>query len=388
MVHITELSAIIQLFFLWNKARCDCLVQIMISLYSTRTVNVSILSEAFVGNAKQESNYKRIIRFLAWLRVNANIQLRLGKLVLEILNVKGKRVHISMDRTCWKFGATNINFLVVAIHHHGVGIPIYFKLLPTRTKNGNSDTEQRISILSHVISLVGVENIICFSADREFIGVQWFGYLQTIGIPFTIRIKENTLVARPQSEHETAVKEICKRVRKGKQKIFKGVFRIWGMDLHLAASRNQKGDLLILASNISSRSIVIYYLKRWSIETLFKYLKTNGFNFEDTHVQTPKKLETMFFALTLVVVWTLKVSHSLKSEFPLKHAAHGRKRVSYFRRGLTAIRSCIHNLVYCLDTFLQYVHLMISNLCTENLLNEIPKRKSRIIQGRMVWRLR
>ena len=149
MGHITELSAILQLFFLWNKARCDCLAQIMIALYSTRTVNVSILSEAFVGNAKPESNYKRIIRFLAWVRVNTNIQLRLGRLVLEILNVKGKRVHISMDRTCWKFGVTNINFLVVAIHHHDVGIPIYFKLLPTRTKNGNSDTEQRISILEY-----------------------------------------------------------------------------------------------------------------------------------------------------------------------------------------------------------------------------------------------
>ena len=75
MGHITELSAIIQLFFLWNKARCDCLAQIMIALYSTRTVNVSILSEAFVGNAKPESNDKRIIRFLAWVRVNTNIQL-------------------------------------------------------------------------------------------------------------------------------------------------------------------------------------------------------------------------------------------------------------------------------------------------------------------------
>ena len=166
------------------------------------------------------------------------------------------------------------------------------------------------------------------------------------------------------------------------------MLRIWGMDLHLAASKNKKGDLLILASNISSQSIVTYYLKRWSIETLFKYLKTNGFNFEDTHIKTPKKLETMFFILTLVVVWPLKVSHSLKSKVPLKPAAHGRKRVSYFRRGLTAIRSCVHNLVYCLDTFLQYVHLMISDLCTETLLNEIPKHKARTIQERMAWGLK
>ncbi len=387
MEHITELSAILQLFLLWNKARCDCLAQIMIALFSARTVNVSILSEAFVGNAKPESNYKRIIRFLAWVRLTADLQLRLGSLVLEVLGLRGKPVHISIDRTCWKFGLMHINFLVVAIHYQNVGIPIFFRLLPVKTKNGNSDTGHRINILEHVISLVGVQNIICFSADREFIGVQWFRYLIKMEVPFAIRIKENTLLMRPQSEHETAVKCVCSRVRKGRKKIFKRAFRIWGIDLYLAVSRNREGELLIIASNISSKSVLKYYSLRWSIETLFKYLKTNGFNFEDTHIQTPRKLEAMFLTLTLVVVWTLKVSQSVKSESPLRRATHGRRRISFFRRGLTAIRSCIHNIVYRLEELIYYVHLLTTGICMEVLMNEIPRHKARLIQARLAWKL-
>ena len=95
----------------------------------------------------------------------------------------------------------------------------------------------------------------------------------------------------------------------------------------------------------------------------------------------------MFFVLTLVVVWTLKVSQSLKAESPLKRAKHGRRRVSYFRRGLTAIRSCIHNVVYCLGELMYYVHLLTTGICMEVLDNEVPKHKAQLIQARLAWEL-
>ena len=50
-VHIYMLAAIFQLSLEWNKARCFCLAQMIIGIFNTRTVNLSILSEAFAGNA-------------------------------------------------------------------------------------------------------------------------------------------------------------------------------------------------------------------------------------------------------------------------------------------------------------------------------------------------
>ena len=134
MEHIIELSAILQIFFSWGKPRCDCLSQIIVSLFSTRTVNLSIVANAFVGEAKSESCYKRIMRFLCFLKPGKFLKNKLGELVLNVLGLKNKKVHLAMDRTCWKFGKRHINFLVLTVNYFNFGVPVYFKLLPKKTK--------------------------------------------------------------------------------------------------------------------------------------------------------------------------------------------------------------------------------------------------------------
>lgn len=386
MDHIIELSAILQLFLLWNKARCDCLSQLIIALFTTRTVNISILSQAFLGNAKAESSYKRIIRFLKWVKLTSLLKYKIAKIILSVLNLKGKKVHLSMDRTCWNFGKKSINFLVIGVYFHKISVPIFFKILPNRTKKGNSNTKHRITILKHAIRLVGVKNIMSFAADREFVGTDWFNYLVKECVPFVIRIKENTILINSRTNRKTSVKELCKRIRKNKKKIFKDEFEVWGLILNLAVARNDKGDLMIIASNINSKSLFKHYLKRWGIETFFKYLKKHGFNLEDTHIISKKNLEVMFFVLSLSVVWTLKVSKSVSSKHPLKNATHGRKRTSFFMRGLKTIRNCIYNITLYLEKFIHYAHLIISGIALEILLKRVPKIKIRRILLRMTCR--
>ncbi len=51
----------------WNKARIKFIAFIarfLLALYAVRTVNLSVLADAFSGSAKQESNDKRLQRFL------------------------------------------------------------------------------------------------------------------------------------------------------------------------------------------------------------------------------------------------------------------------------------------------------------------------------------
>ena len=84
MNHIIELSAILQLFLLWNKPRSDCFAQIIIALFATRTVNISILSEAFLGNAKPESSYKRITRVLRWVKLTRIFKRKSAKIILLV----------------------------------------------------------------------------------------------------------------------------------------------------------------------------------------------------------------------------------------------------------------------------------------------------------------
>jgi hypothetical protein len=215
MDHINELTSILQVFFLWNKSRCHCLAQVMIALFTTRTVNMSILSESFVGRAKSDSYYKRIVRFFSWLSPTACLKMKLGKAVLAILGIK-ENISLSIDRTDWALGSSKRNFLIVGVCYRKVCVPIYWNLLPKKNKNGACSNRQMISILKKIVSMIGIENIQSIAADREFVGTKWFHFLVDEGIPFVIRIKENTLIKRPGTDRPTSAKELCKRIKNGR----------------------------------------------------------------------------------------------------------------------------------------------------------------------------
>ena len=48
--------------------------------------------------------------------------------------------------------------------------------------------------------------------------------------------------------------------------------------------KDGKVDFCIIVSFNKPDEALEYYSKRWQIETLFRALKTSGFNLEDTHV--------------------------------------------------------------------------------------------------------
>jgi len=49
-------------------------------------------------------------------------------------------------------------------------------------------------MLSEFIEIFGVEKIASLTANREFTGEKWFSWLKEKGIPFVIRLKNNTLI--------------------------------------------------------------------------------------------------------------------------------------------------------------------------------------------------
>ena len=64
MNQLNELSAILNERFHWNKARMDCFVGMMVGVIKARSVNLTEIALMFSDRAKQESNYRRIQRFL------------------------------------------------------------------------------------------------------------------------------------------------------------------------------------------------------------------------------------------------------------------------------------------------------------------------------------
>ncbi len=99
-----------------------------------------------------------------------------------------------MDRTNWKFGRSDINFLVISIIAGKVSIPLVWKVLPKKTKRGNSNTNQRIALTNRLLKILPAKDIYVLTMDREFIGKKWLKYLNQKNIGYIARIKMNTLV--------------------------------------------------------------------------------------------------------------------------------------------------------------------------------------------------
>jgi transposase len=252
-----------------------------------------------------------------------------------------EKVFLTMDRTNWQYGTKDINILMVGVVYKGIAIPIVWEILD---KRGNSNTAERIKIINRIISYFGQERIAGILADREFIGKEWFKYLENLKNPFVIRIKANTLVPNARGE-ATQVSNLFRELRPGEFRKLDGKRHVWDTDLFLSALRLDDGELLILASNQDQMCPLELYKRRWEIETLFSCFKGRGFNFEDTRITKTKRINRMVTVLALAFCWAHKCGEwKIENVAKIRIKKHGRPEKSIFRYGLDAIIEAIFSL--------------------------------------------
>ena len=118
-----------------------------------------------------------------------------------------------LDRTNWKFGKQDINFLVLAAKVGPVTFPLFFSLLDHQ---GCSDFGQRQALLEKFRKTFGFQFIRSFAADREFIGKEWIQYLCDHDIPFLSALRT---IAWPNGVQEKDLLRISlpifKKAKKG-----------------------------------------------------------------------------------------------------------------------------------------------------------------------------
>jgi hypothetical protein len=130
----------LQAHFHLDARRLEFIARFIIALLKVRTVDLAQIAVALNGRALLESNTKRARRFLEFDLA----QKLVAQFVLSL--VPDEKLVLCMDRTNWKFGATSINFLVIAIAFGGIAIPIAWKNLG---KDGNShQTERQTGVIS------------------------------------------------------------------------------------------------------------------------------------------------------------------------------------------------------------------------------------------------
>lgn len=353
----SELKGILGDFLKWNNARLTCFTQILLALFSVRTVNLRELSIAFASNALIDSRYKRVKRFFATFKIDMDL---IARWVFNLFFSKEDKLYLTIDRTNWFFGKAKINILTIGIAHEGIAIPVLWTLL---NKAGNASAAEHQAILERFIKIFGKENIAGVLGDREFASGELFSWFNKNKIPFYIRIKESSNVYIKNKKIFTAEK-IFNRLKLRENKPFMMKISMYGQKIYLAGARSERGELMIVATNKNPNNAIAIYLRRWEIECLFQSLKGRGFRFEETHMTRLDRIEKLMALLTIGFCWAHKVGEWRAKSKPIvfnKHRNSQRPQYTYFRYGFDLIRDALFNLPKRTKEFKKYIKQIIVN---------------------------
>lgn len=279
--------------------------------------------------------------------------------VIHCFCLSGQALYLSMDRTNWRWGKRDINILMLSIVYKGIAIPLFWTLL---AKRGNSDTKERIEIIQRFIIQFGKSMIAGILADREFVGDNWFAWLLIEKISFCIRIKNNVITTNARGL-EVSIDALFYDLKPGEQRVIQDLRKLWKQKVYLSALRLADGELLIVATDHLMDKPIQHYALRWEIETLFSCLKGRGFNFEDTRMTQPERIEKLLVLLSLAFCWAHKTGEWRHTQKAIKIKKHGRKSTSYFRYGLDLLRDAAFNSCQRMHRFASNI---LSFLCVNS----------------------
>ena len=306
MQHLEKMKEVFSQYYKWNPKRIGFFGNLISSIIRSRSVNMQKVAENIEGSAKTESNYRRIQRIFKDQELDFDMTARLLSTVLP----DNEKWVLTMDRTNWKLGKSNINLLVLAVAYKGMAIPLLWTFL-TKTedssegKRGNSNFEERRELIEKFVELFGANRIDALTADREFIGKEWFEWLSEQNIPFVIRVRNNSLIDKGEFGDRN-VNELFTYVRKNEFCAF-GQTTLFDTALHLGGIKASKADeaLILVSNHKMNKGTIATYQKRWEIETMFGALKSKGFNFEESKMGEQDKVLKLMAFLSISFVWSI-----------------------------------------------------------------------------------
>ncbi len=103
-----------------SKDRVETLALIVVAMVSARTVNLSHLAAERPGSALIASTYRRLQRFFQHVRLGRDWSAPLAARLAGL----GGCWYLALDRTQWRIGSREVNFLVLAAVTRRFRVPL------------------------------------------------------------------------------------------------------------------------------------------------------------------------------------------------------------------------------------------------------------------------
>lgn len=317
-----------------NLARKTFVSLFIIALVQLRKVQFCELATVLNDEAKITSNQNRIEDFFR--EVDINFQ-TVARIIMTLLPKKVK-LRLTIDRTEWDFGKCQVNILMVLVGCGDLQLPLYWELLDN--KSGNSNSQDRIDLLTKCFAIVDIKRIGLVVGDREFVGHKWIKYLKDNKLPFVMRFPKHHLITTI-NEETYAITDLNLAIGTSCSFNECQVDGCWGKAW---IKRLNEDEYLYLFGSIEVKFLGQLYRKRWSIEAFFQNLKLRGFNLESTHLRSLEKLSKLVALVSLA--YALCASFGLyyhQKVQSIKRKKHGYKANSFARHGLNQLRTILRS---------------------------------------------
>ena len=108
-----DLTSILQVYLQdkMNLARIKFISLFIVALCKVQTVGFEKLANAFENQADASSSLRRIQRFISSFHLDIDL---ISKIIFQLLPEK-ENLQLSIDRSNWKFGQSNINIFMLAV---------------------------------------------------------------------------------------------------------------------------------------------------------------------------------------------------------------------------------------------------------------------------------
>jgi hypothetical protein len=310
----------------------------------------------FLGNTQTDSrsHYQRIKRWFWDSLAEKYVWLILLETAAGLL--KKMTSILIIDGTSWEWGGKTFHFLTLSVLYKGVAIPIWWVELGRLGVSNQKQREVLVRGALKVLKLLGKTLI----GDKEYLGERWFKYLKTNGLHFVIRLRDKAYLQAIQASGKP-IETLEKKAKKRLGKVFAKSFELEGESyfLVLTAYKNRSGkvEILRLVTTLEQphKAVELYKL-RYRIESMFKHLKSNGFDLEALNLKSSRKIRLMM--ALVVLAYTLSVVYGLKGYKrkypPLKH---GSPAMSVFRVGIELWQNHLATFELFLEKLISFFNL-------------------------------
>ena len=225
--------------------------------------------------------------------------------VLKNFKAEDNKVLIVLDHTTCEDRFVILSFMLSIGKR---GIPIYYKVYDYKDPNNKSmkDVKEGLEKVRKLLEPYKYE--VTVLADRGFGSTELFEYIDKIGWKYFIRVKGNYNVYIPEDEVIGKLEDI--EHPRGFTRFFYNIELTqnrYRCNIATKESKESKEDSWYIATNGEPKKAINNYKRRFTIEEMFKDMKSNGLGMEETWTKKLSYFKNIMLCISIAYVYIITI---------------------------------------------------------------------------------